>query len=187
MLVTALSLRLVAFASFLLAPAAALALTFSTSDSQFDPGVDNQGWWSNGFANHDHNDNYFVGSLFGAVHGNFFTFDLTALPAATNVVSATLRLTRFTNSLDNEAVEALELFDVSTDPATLNENNGMNAAILSDLGSGTSYGAFDVPGGGVSTNVLEFVLNGGALADIESAAGGFFSVGGVLTSDNGND
>ena len=32
-------------------------LIFSTSDSQFDPGVDNQGWWSDTASNYDENDN----------------------------------------------------------------------------------------------------------------------------------
>lgn len=44
----------------------------------------------------------------------------------------------------NEPVETYALFDVSTDAATLNQNEGLNAAIFADLGSGTSYGAFDV-------------------------------------------
>ena len=37
-----------ALASILLAPAGSIAetLTFSTSQSQFTPGVDNNGWWA---------------------------------------------------------------------------------------------------------------------------------------------
>jgi hypothetical protein len=172
-------------------PHASLAATytFSTSQSQFDADVDNQGWWSNGFPQID-TDNYLLGSLeqddIPVNYRNFFTFDLTALPAG-DIESATLRLTRYGDAAGNEATETIEFFDVSTDAATLNANSNSNFAIYEDLGSGTSYGSFVVSGTGASSDVLEFVLNGSALADIAAAGGGFFSVGGRMTSDDGAD
>ncbi len=143
----------------------------------------NQGWWSDSaLSGSDDNTNIVVGSDFGDDFRNFFTFDLTQLPEGTGVISATLRIRRYYSSPNNESIETLEFFDVSTNATTLNENSGLNPAIFADLGSGTSYGAFDVPGDGDILEVLEFALDGDALADIQSAAGGFFSIGGVLTS-----
>jgi hypothetical protein len=166
---------------FLLIAAAAPALatttfTFSTSDSPFDPGLDNQGWYPSPgaiLAGGD-TDNYILGTRPSATFRNFFTFDLTALPADAQVLSATLRLTRFGSSETNEEVETIEFFDVTTDPATLNDNPGPNSAIYADLGSGISYGAFQVakePGLLFSFSTLEFSLDAAALADIELAAG----------------
>jgi hypothetical protein len=180
----------------LAAPVAApatTALTFSTSDNPFDPSgsrsaVANQGWWADVLANHDDNENYFVGIglLHQMDHRDFFTFDLGSLPAAP-VVSATLRLTRFGSSTANEATETLAFFDVSTDAATLNQNDRLDLGIFADLGSGKSYGVFDVPGMGPDMDVFEFALSPAALADIQAAAGGWFSIGGMLASDDGSD
>jgi len=110
---------------------------------------------------------------------NFFTFDLSSLSDA--VVSATLRLTRFDyySSADSEIYG---LFDVSTDTAILNDTNGVNAAIYADLGTGVSYGEFEVFSTSDPNDVLTFVLNAAAIDAINAASGGWFSIGGVLLS-----
>ncbi|HEY8154507.1 MAG TPA: hypothetical protein VII72_10310 [Myxococcota bacterium] len=184
------ALRTFVLASILLAPEGSVAetLTFSTSQSQFTSGVDNNGWWADNVGNNDENESYFVGTYSGSVYRNFFTFDLTALPVASSVVSATLRLSRWSSGPDNEMVETLEFLDVSTDPTTLNGgSDDPNAAVFADLGLGTSYGEFSIQGAGTWSDVLGFALDADALADIESAAGGFFSIGGVLNSQSGDD
>jgi hypothetical protein len=168
------------------APAAAIPITFTTSDSQFDAGVDNHGWWSPTDGNVDSNSNYFAGFLplfSGLFFNNFFTFDLSTLNlSGQTIVSATLEAVRFTYS-SPDPTETIEFFDVSTDSATLNNNSGTSAAIATDLSSGTSYGAFVVPAYATSsTELLSFLLNAAALSDISAAAGGFFSLGGTLTS-----
>ena len=163
------------------ATASADPIVFNTSDSRFDPGIDNQGWWSATRSNLDFNDSYFVGLACDTpacttVHDNrnFFTFDLSSLTGA--VVSATLELRR---SFNQSSSPTLGLFDVSTDPATLNNNTGTSAGIFDDLGSGKSYGAFRVPDG-AADDVLRFPLNAAAIADIQARAGGFFSIGGAI-------
>ena len=120
----------------------------------------------------------------GGDHRSFFSFDLSSISEV--VLDATLLLTRGTSSSNNEATETLEFFDVSTNAATLNNNTGGNAAIYADLGSGTSYGAFNIAGSGSLTDILSFNLNASALTDI-NAASGFFSIGGIMTSDDGFD
>ena len=157
------------------------AITFTTGDSQFDAGVDNRGWWSDTIPNSDTNDNYFT----GLGRRSFFTFDLSSL--SDSATSATLKIIRATSGSGNELEETLELFHVSTDAAVLNNNTGTSMAIFDDLGSGVSYGAFNLPGQGLATDVLMFGLNAAALSDINSAAGGFFSIGGTLVSDDGTD
>jgi hypothetical protein len=155
-------------------------LIFDTSDSQFDVGVDNQGYWSDTLSNYDENDNYSLGINFsGDFSRNFFSFDLSTqnLP----VISATLELTRF-NYLSSAESETFGLFDVSTDAATLNNNVGTSESIYNDLGSGVSYGQFEVLSEGLSTDELSFELNAAALSDINAAKGGWFSIGGALLS-----
>lgn len=160
-------------------PTRADTLTFNTSDSQFTPGVDNQGWWSPTQMNNDLNDNYFTGQNPSHLLRNFFTFDLSSLAPGT-AVSATLEVVRYEyNSPD--ASETLGLFDVSTPAATLNNNVGTSATIYNDLGTGVSYGTFVVNSYTASnTETLTFSLNAAAIADINAAAGGFFSIGGFL-------
>ena len=63
-------------------PAAAQAVTtqtFATSESEFDPGVRNQGWWSPTSPTSTLNDNYLAGQPVdggGSRFRNFFSFDL---------------------------------------------------------------------------------------------------------------
>ena len=161
-------------------------VTFSTSESQFDPGVDNQGWWSDISPNTDSNDNYFTGHISDGDNSHttrsFFTFDLSSLDlVGQEVTSATLRLRRFT-PVSPDSQETIEFFDVSTPAAVLNDNVGLDPAIYSDLGSGVSYGSFTVALRGVPSDIVSFDLNAGALADITDSVGEFFSIGGVLTS-----
>jgi hypothetical protein len=160
-------------------------LVFSTSDSQFDTG-NNQGWWSdlNGSNAYD-NDNYVVGWNIGlgtgAEYRNFFTFDLSSLNST--VLTARLDVARYAyTSTSNRAQQTYTLFDVSTDASILNYTVGLNAQIFADLGTGTSYGSFDVASYETSaTELLSFVLNADAISDINAARGRFFSIGGALT------
>ena len=163
-------------------------ITFSTSESQFDSGVHNQGFWINNTNATDGNDNFFTGNQTSSIiNRSFFTFDLSSLGALDVITSADLKLRRFSSSGNNEETETVEFFDVSTDAATLNNNSGQNAAIYADLGTGTSYGSFSVAGSGTSTDVLTFSLEPMAISDMNVAKGGFFSIGGTLQSSDGND
>ena len=154
-------------------------LIFDTSDNQFDAGVDNQGWWSDTRVNSDDHDGYITGIVFDGDHRSFFTFDLSSLSLP--VISATLELRRFEYWSTAES-ETFGLSDVSTDAAILNNNVGTSASIYNDLGSGVSYGEFEILSDGLSTDVLSFELNDAALTNINAAKGGWFSIGGSLLS-----
>ena len=147
---------------------AAPVQTFSTSQSEFDPGVRNQGWWSFDAGNHDDNFNYIAGG--GDSYRNFFTFDLSSACVASGI---TLQLTRF----EQTGSGTYSLFNVSTPAATLNANDGINQTIFDDLGSGTSLGSFPVAPGAPET-ILSFPLNAAGVAAFNAARGGFFSIGG---------
>lgn len=171
---------LIAFA--MVSNAQATTFTFNTSDSQFDPGIDNQGWWSNTYESSDGNDNYFVGTEYFSTFRDFFTFDLSSL--SENITSGRLELQRYDSNSGNPT-ETLGLFDVSTDAATLNNNTGNNLAIYNDLGSGVNYGTFEVSTAGNGDEILSFTLNSAAIANMNAARGGFFSIGGsILTEGN---
>jgi hypothetical protein len=158
--------------------ASAAVFTFNTSDSQFDPGIDNQGFWSATLANADNNTNYQTGNTAGSITRSFFTFDLSGLNlSGQQITSATLELRRY--GYTGDATETVQFFDVSTAAATLNNNTGASPAIFNDLGTGTSYGAFSISSSGLTTDLLSFALNSGARTDIAAGAGGFFSIGGT--------
>jgi hypothetical protein len=151
---------------------AAMTQTFSTSQSEFDPGVRNQGWWSPTAPNDNFNQNYIVGRLGNDDFRNFFTFDLSS---ACQASSATLQLIRF----DQTGPLTYSLFDVSTPAATLNANNGTSRTIFTDLGTGTRFGSFRVPDGAVA-DVLSFPLSSAGVSAFNGARGGFFSIGGSI-------
>lgn len=170
----------VLIAGLMARPAAATTLTFDTSQSQFIPGVDNQGFWY--APNWTENDNYLVG---GNYYRSFFTFDLSTLDlTGQEVVSATLELARYRYSSE-EPFEVIEFFDVTTPAANL-YNGRSDPAVYADLASGVSYGSFVVPAYlSGPFELLTFDFNAAALLDVTNAAGGFFSVGATLTSAPG--
>ena len=150
--------------------------TTQTLTTDFSPnwGGYSQGWWSTDYSADDSNDNYIVGTIGTSQFRDFFTF---AIPEGLGTVtSAELILNRFGS--DGLPV-TYSLFDVSTDTTTLNQNNGVNMAIFNDLGSGVSYGSVYVAD--TLNDPLVISLNSAALAAIQGAEGGFFSVGGTLS------
>lgn len=160
-------------------PANAAVLTFDTSQSQFLATSDNQGYITPLYGDVSLNDNYVVGWLGSLEYRNYFTFDLSTL--VDEVIGAKLEVAR--HDYRGDASETLGLFSVETDAATLNNNLAPFATLFADLGSGTSYGTFEVESYATSrSELLSFSLNSAAVADISAAAGGFFSIGGALQS-----
>ena len=156
----------------------------STGVGLFGAGM-NQGWWSAVETNGDWNDNYVVGDLSDDgtdLVNAFFTFDLTGVTGS--VTSATFNVQRyFGESQLGRTFQHLSVFDVSTDAAVLNYTEGTSQAIFDDLGSGVSYGAFDVTVDGSLDEILNLSLNGNGVADLNKAIGAgnrYFSIGATL-------
>jgi len=166
---------------------AATTQTFTTSQSEFTAGVRNQGWWSADprVLNSDANANYVASRSSDASQENFFTFDLRDLSTSCTVRSATLRLTRFQGS--GTGPLTYRLWDVSTPPAILNDNDGFSPSIAADLSSGTLFGGFviDSDPSLPPDEVLSFPFNSAGVAAVSAARGDFFSIGGALASPNG--
>ena len=145
----------------------------------------NQGWWSSTKQNFNTtNVSPFLGSLDGHVHRNFFTFFIPPLETR-KVISATL-LQHRGMARGNEK-ETIAFYHVVTPAAVLNHNVGFNMSIFDDLGSGTTYGEFTISTLGGGDTLYEFDLNTAAVSDINVAGGGYFSLGGTLLSDDGDD
>lgn len=155
----------------LVSNADASTVTYSTAQSEFNGGILNQGWWSSGpgHENDTNNDNHFTGLISGDTLRSFYTFDLSGL--SDTITAASLRVQRGTQS----GTVNLGLWDVASNAATVNNNTGLNSTIFDDLGSGNSYGTYNVLNGGFS-DYLTFNLNAQALADINAAVG-FFTLG----------
>jgi len=163
-------------------------ITLKTSDSPITKigllEYKNQGWWSPTILNVDINESYMVGNLLPfADFNNFFTFDITPLHGL-DVVSATLMVRRLVGSFPPDELVTWYLFDVSTDPLTLNNNVGVSAAIYEDLRSGFPYGKTSLQTFGLNPfELISVGLNGNAISDIEKAALSgtkYFSIGGTL-------
>ena len=115
---------------------------------------------------------------------SFFTFDLSnpALQGET-ITGAELRLQAFVGTGYNDG-GLISFFDVSTNALVLNNTVGTAPlSIWNDLGSGVSYGTGTAgsPSQSISfqpTDILDFQLNGAAIADLNNAIGnGLFSIG----------
>ncbi len=69
--------------------------------------------------------------------------------------------------------------------ATLNGNVGPDAAVHADLGTGISYGSFQLRGDAAATVVERLKLSDAAVAAINAQPNGYFSIGASLTSGDG--
>ncbi|MBG1267483.1 PEP-CTERM sorting domain-containing protein [Nostoc sp. WHI] len=137
----------------------------------------NQGWWSTDRSNQNQNENYITGNLGIEGFRSFFTFDLGTLA---RVSTATLQVQRYEGSVN--PTTTLGFFDVETSADVLSQKvNNPDINIYNDLGSGKNYGTFNVTNTfGNSDEILNFVLNSDAIADINARSGKFFSIGGAL-------
>lgn len=145
----------------------------------------NQGWWSATEANQASSTNYVVGQINDSesLTNNFFVFDISDLTGP--VTSAVLQL-QFYNAFSSVGAATIlySLFDVSTEIAVLNNNQGTNAAIYDDLGSGKRYGSFALSTGLAIGDVVVLTLNSDGLADLNAAIAAqadHFAIGGTLS------
>jgi len=168
-------------------PASADTITLSTAGSPLGTSLFNQGWYADASPRFAENQNYFTGNLPApsgegpSEHRSFFTFNLAPIDLATHrITSASLVLNAELYGGTGD-VETLGLFDVSTPAATLSRGSGVNPTIFADLGTGTTYGTFNVSRESMET-LLTFALNLSALRDIVNTNDGFFSIGGRLLS-----
>jgi hypothetical protein len=108
---------------------------------------------------------------------NYFFFAIPALRVGESIVSARLSLVSPANGVKLEGLypKTATLWDVSTSIGSIQFG-------YEDIGSGNQYGSFEVssrdPFNGIS--VYNIDLNSQAIADINSAAGRLFAVGGSL-------
>jgi hypothetical protein len=151
---------------------------FDLNPDRANPVLDsaNRGFYQENGDHDQNNDSTPTGRLAGPMHRSYFIFPLDSV--ADPVVTAVLRL-EVVNYQSSLTSDDLELFDVTTDPATLEQSGTGQTAIFDDLGSGTSYSILPVGPGDVG-QILEIPLPASALADINAQLGGSFSVGLVL-------
>lgn len=161
----------------------AATFTLSTANSEFNVGTPNQGWWSTNTRNSNDNDNYIVGDTSRKPVRNFFTFNLAAF-AGQVVTSATLKLQRYGGA--GSSTHTLGLFDVSTPASVINQKiNNPDPVIYNDLGTGKSYGSYEISTSGDPNEIISFNLNSNAIADINASNNRFFSIGGALLDNLG--
>jgi hypothetical protein len=154
------------------APCAATTITLDALDS---------GFYNASGTHTPSNENYLTGMFNGQEDRSFFLFDLSGVSGT--VQSATLRLfnpevSQFLHGyVSPDATETLNLYDVTTSAAAIT-GNAAGVAGFNDLGSGTLYGTRVVSAADNGT-VIEIVLSGAALTDL-NAANGLFLFGGAL-------
>jgi hypothetical protein len=101
------------------------------------------------------------------------------------IESALLRITKW-GVLANGATSGrltMGMFDVTTDGTVLNSASGIQPAIFADLGSGVSYGVFQISAVWNNSEILEIPLNRQALDAIRNDQ--VFSVGFAVLDGDG--
>lgn len=143
--------------------------------------AENFGWWSDKLGHVAGNYSYFAGynGVLDAQMNNFFSFDLSGLKGT--AVSATLKLDPYAASFPFSPMH-YALFDVSTSLTDLMQGSGPKAAIFNDLGTGRSYGGYDFLTDPSLLSEISISLSNAAIADMNTRAGTYFSIGGSVAS-----
>ena len=138
-----------------------------------------RGWYQSTGSHSASNDNtYTVKNSYYS----WFTFDLSSFSGG--ACSVTLRL-----ELENYATPASTttstIWDVSTshDDLVASSSGSSGQTIFADLGGGNSYGSATFSNSDQGS-IIEYELSSQAISDVNSAAGGWFSVG--TTMDDGS-
>jgi len=115
-------------------------------------------------------------------HYSWFTFDLSSFSGG--ACEVTLRL-ELENYQTNASTTTSTIYDVSTshDDLVASSSGSSGQTIYADLGGGSSYGSATVSSGDQGS-IIEYELSSQAISDVNSAAGGWFSVG--TTMDDGS-
>lgn len=159
-------------------------VVLTTSQAQIQPGVDNQGWLNSVSPNENaFNDNHITG-LFspGYEFRSFFSFSLPSLTGT--VIGARLELRRY----EQQGAVNLGFWDTTATAAELaaTRDSLFSPGIFEDLGSGTSYGSFQVVQGD-GEDILAFELNAQALsalnARLAQPGDGYFSLGAAVQGE----
>jgi hypothetical protein len=141
----------------------------------------NRGWWTAEGTHQPWNDNTLTGYCGNCTpagnYWSYFSFDLSGLSSKVVSVTLVLELEFF---FGGDGSETVRVSDVST-PADTLENGTTNSSVFADLGGGQAYGSYTAVANETGS-LLKITLNAQAVADVNAALGGDFSVGLSTTS-----
>ena len=115
---------------------------------------------------------------------SWFTFDLSSFSGG--ACSVTLRL-ELENYATSASTTTSTIWDVSTshDDLVASSSGSSGQTIFADLGGGNSYGSATFSSSDQGS-IIEYELSSQAISDVNSAAGGWFSVGTAMDDGSSN-
>ena len=144
-----------------------------------------RGWYTSNGYHISSNQNTITGPGYTDAH-SWFTFDLSGFSGGACGVTLRLEVERYNSTASNCTST---IYDVSTphDDLVASHSNGSASGqtIHADLGSGNSYGSATISSSDVG-DIIEYTLSAQAISDVNSAAGGWFSIGTTISNDNDN-
>jgi hypothetical protein len=138
-----------------------------------------RGWYSSNGSHTASNANTYTGKN---SYYSWFTFDLSGFSGGACTVTLRLELESYST---NASTTTSTIYDVSTshDDLVASSSGSSGQTIYADLGAGNSYGSATFSNGNEG-DIIEYELSSQAISDVNSAAGGWFSVG--TTMDDGS-
>ena len=142
-----------------------------------------RGWYTSNGTHGASNQNTITGPGYTDAH-SWFTFDLSGFSGGACAVTLRLELERYSSTA---STCTSTIYDVSTshDDLVASSSGSSGQTIHTDLGSGNSYGSAIFSSSDVG-DIIEYTLSSQAISDVNSAAGGWFSVGTTMANDNDN-
>jgi hypothetical protein len=161
-----------------------LVVSQTVSSASLTVNATDSGWYDDTGWHEPDNLNYAVGEEVVFIYHNFFVFDLSSVSAT--VTSAVINIYSpesppqfFDGYQSMDPFETYVLYDVSTDIAVLT-SGPREVAVFEDLGTGTSYGEYDVSAAD-NGQFVSITLNADALDNINNGAG-LFAIGGAVST-----
>ncbi len=166
--------------------ASAAVAGYATSAQATTIDATDAGWYTSTGTHNEGITNYIVGNtdLTGLTYRNWFVFDLTGITDP--IVAADLKLFNPASGYySSDATETYELFDVTTDIATLRAGGFGLTGIYNDLGDGDVLATL-VADSSLNNTIVSISFNAAGLAYLNSHLGQQVAIGGALTSLDAN-
>jgi len=161
-----------------------LVVSQSVGSASLTVNATDSGWYDDTGWHQPDNLNYAVGEEVVFIYHNYFVFDLSSVSATVtsaviNIYSPESPAQTFDSYKSMDPFETYVLYDVLTDISVLTSDTG-GVAVFEDIGTGTSYGGYDVSAAD-NGQFVSITLNADALADINNTAG-LFAIGGAVST-----
>lgn len=162
-------------------------ISLSASSAIINVGAIDGGWYRSDGLHRASIDNYLAGESGGTEHRNWFAFDLSSVTIQAGEVISGATLSLQSGLSGGDTTEQWTVMSVETNASEVMSGHSVGSPagidIFNDLRNGNLYGSATISLPTVIDAIIDVSFTGvNSISDIASSIGGFFTVGGYLSS-----